>query len=63
MRKIEQLIGKRADDDKSDLDEVHVQQLCHLLRGQGGEHGARLAGKLLEPVESESPAVEESKPA
>lgn len=49
-RVIEELLGKTAEDEQSDLDETHVERLCHLLRGQGGDHGRALADKLIEPA-------------
>ncbi len=57
MRRIELLLGKSAADKDSDLDEVQVTRLAHLLRSQGGEHGAALAAKLLEQ-ESDGPAAD-----
>ena len=46
MRAIEKLLGKTAEDEKSDLDEAHIAQMLHALRAHAGEHGAKLAEAL-----------------
>lgn len=59
-RVIEALMNKRGDDDKSDLDNVHVDRLLHILRSQGGEHGAHLASVLGEPAEGFQPTHDDA---
>lgn len=46
----ETLLRERTDDQQSALDDVHVQRICHVLRANCGEHGARLAAVLVRQV-------------